>query len=421
MSSEVSASIKPARKAALAFIIVTVMLDMLALGVIIPVLPKLVESMLGGDTSRAAAVYGWFGFTWAMMQFFCSPILGALSDRFGRRPVILLSNFGLGVDYMVMALAGGIPWLLIGRAISGMFAASISTAYAYIADVTPPELRAGRFGMLGAAFGVGFIAGPAIGGLLGGMDPRLPFWVAAGLSLANAAYGYFILPESLPAERRDSFRWSRANPFASLKLLRSRSELLGLAGVGFLSNFAHFVLPSTMVLYASFRYGWDTRTVGFFLMAVGLCSAVVQGGMVRPLVARFGQRTTLLTGLIFGVAGFAAYGLAPNGSWLLLAVPLLAVWGLAGPSLQGLMTERLGASDQGKLQGANMSLMGIAGMIGPLLFTKIFAEAIAPDQSWHVPGAPFLLASALMALATLLALRVAKPVANVQAVNAVTT
>ena len=221
------------RKAAFAFIIITVVLDMLALGIIIPVLPKLVETMMGGNTSSAATIYGWFGFTWAMMQFFCSPVIGALSDRFGRRPIVLLSNLGLGVDYIVMALAGGIPWLLIGRAISGMFAASISTAYAYIADVTPPEQRAGRFGMLGAAFGLGFTFGPAVGGLLGDFDQRLPFWVAAGLSLTNAAYGYFVLPESLPPEKRDSFRWARANPFASLKLLRSHAELFGLAGVGF--------------------------------------------------------------------------------------------------------------------------------------------------------------------------------------------
>jgi MFS transporter, DHA1 family, tetracycline resistance protein len=402
------------RKAAFAFIIVTVVLDMLALGIIIPVLPKLVEHMMGGNTSRAAAIYGWFGFTWAMMQFFCSPIIGALSDRFGRRPVILMSNLGLGLDYIVMAVAGGIPWLLIGRAISGMFAASISTAYAYIADVTPPEQRAQRFGMLGAAFGLGFIIGPAIGGLLGGADPRLPFWVAAALSLANAAYGYFVLPESLPKEKRDVFRWSRANPFASLKLLRSHAELFGLAGVGFLMNFAHFVLPSTMVLYAGYRYGWDTEAVGFFLMGVGACSAIVQGGLVRPMVARYGQRHTLLMGLVFGAIGFAIYGLAPNGALMLLGVPVMALWGMSGPALQAMMTERLGPSEQGKLQGANMSLMGIAGMIGPLLFTNTFAQAIGPHRDWHLPGAPLLLAAMLMVIATILAWNVARPMRIVE-------
>lgn len=399
----------PPRQAALVFIIVTVVLDMLALGIIIPVLPKLVETMLGGDTSRAAAIYGWFGFTWALMQFICAPVLGALSDRFGRRRVILMSNLGLGLDYIVMAVAGTVPWLLLGRAISGMFAASISTAYAYIADVTPPEQRAARFGMLGAAFGLGFIIGPAVGGELGEYGARAPFWVAAGLSLANALYGYFILPESLPPEKRDSFQWSRANPFASLRLLRSHAELLGLAGVGFLMNFAHFVLPSTMVLYASYRYGWTDRSVGWFLALVGICSVIVQGGMVRPAVARFGQRRVLLTGLGFGAVGFAIYGLAPTGGWALLGVPVMAIWGLSGPALQGLMSERLGPSEQGKLQGANTSLMGFAGMMAPLIFTGLFSRAIGTHQDWHLPGAPLILAAAVMVVALALAWRVAKP------------
>lgn len=407
------------RKAAFAFIIVTVVLDMLALGIIIPVLPKLVEQMLGGDTSRAAAIYGWFGFTWAMMQFFCSPIVGALSDRFGRRPIILMSNLGLGLDYVVMAVAGGVPWLLVGRAISGMFAASISTAYAYIADVSPPEQRAGRFGMLGAAFGLGFIIGPALGGLLGNVDPRLPFWIAAALSLANAAYGFFVLPESLAPEKRDSFRWARANPMGSLKLLRSHSELLGLAGVGFLMNFAHFVLPSTMVLYSGYRYGWNALEVGVFLAGVGVCSAIVQGGLVRKFIARFGQRRTLLIGLVFGAIGFAIYGLAPTTQLMLIGVPVMALWGLSGPALQAMMSERLGPSEQGKLQGANMSIMGIAGMIAPLLFTNTFAEAIGPHRDWQLPGAPLLVAAVFMIIATLVAWRVARSVQPVQPEQAV--
>lgn len=395
------------RSAAFAFILVTVVLDMLALGIVIPVLPKLVEDMVGGNTATAASLYGWFGFTWALMQFICSPLIGALSDRFGRRPVVLLSNLGLGLDYMVMALAPSVRWLLLGRTVSGMFAASISTAYAYIADVTPPAERAGRFGMLGAAFGLGFIIGPALGGFLGGIDSRLPFWVAAVLSLLNAAYGYFVLPESLAKEKRDRFRWSRANPFAALKLLQSRAALLGLASVLFLMNVAHFVLPSTMVLYASYRYGWDVTTVGLFLGGVGICGVIVQGGLVRPLVRRFGERRAVLAGLLFGALGFMVYGIAPTGDWLVIGIPIMSLWGLTGPALQSLMTERLGASEQGKLQGANNSLMGIAGMIGPLLFTFIFAVAIGPHRDWHLPGAPLLLSALLMLVALILAWRVA--------------
>ncbi len=408
MSASTPITARPARTAAFWFILITVALDMLALGIVIPVLPKLVESMLGGDTASAAGIYGWFGFTWAFMQFFCSPIIGALSDRFGRRPIVLLSNFGLGLDYVVMALAPSVRWLLFGRMISGMFAASISTAYAYIADVTPPEQRAGRFGFLGAAFGFGFVLGPALGGYLGGIDHRLPFWVAAGLSLLNAAYGYFVLPESLPPERRDGFRWARANPIASLRLLRAHAELLGLALVLLLMNLAHFALPSTMVLYASYRYHWDEPTVGLFLGAVGVFAIIVQGGMVRPVVRRFGERRAALTGIGFGALGFLVYALAPNGTMLMVGVPVMALWGLSAPALQGLMSARLGPSEQGKLQGANTGLMGLAGLFGPLLFTKVFAAAIGPGSGMHLPGAPMLLATGLMIGAFVLALRVAK-------------
>ena len=229
----------PHRRAAFAFVFITVLLDMFALGVIIPVLPNLIEDFMGGNTAKAATIYGIFGTVWALMQFICSPILGTLSDRFGRRKVILLSNVGLGLDYVLMALAPTIGWLFVGRVISGITAASVSTAGAYIADVTPPEQRAAKFGLLGAAFGFGFVVGPALGGVLGDIDPRLPFWVAAGFSLANAMYGLFVLPESLPVEKRSAFSWRKANPIGALRLLRSHRELWGLASVGFLSNLAH--------------------------------------------------------------------------------------------------------------------------------------------------------------------------------------
>ena len=396
-------------RAAFAFVFVTVALDMLALGVITPVLPRLVVEFLGGDTAGAARTYGLFGAVWAAMQFLFSPVLGVLSDRHGRRPVILLSNVGLGLDYLVMALAPTLSWLFVGRVISGITAASVTTAGAYIADVTPPERRAANFGMLGAAFGFGFIVGPAVGGLLGGVALRLPFWVAAGLSLANAAYGFFILPESLPAARRARFEWRKANALGSLKLLRSHPELLGLAVAVFLSRVAHDALPSTFVLYAQYRYAWDERTVGLSLAAVGVCSMIVQAGLIGPTVARLGERRTLLLGLTFGVAGFAIFGLARIGALFLIGVPFIALYGLAHPATQGLMTRRIGPSEQGQLQGAQSSLMGIAGMIAPLLFTQTLAVFVGAWRDLDLPGAPFLLAGLLLVGGVLVAWRVTRP------------
>jgi DHA1 family tetracycline resistance protein-like MFS transporter len=397
------------RRAAVAFIFVTIALDMLALGMIIPVLPHLIEDFMGGDTAGAAKVYGVFGTVWALMQFLAMPIMGALSDRYGRRRVVLVSNFGLGLDYVLMALAPNLAWLFVGRVISGITAASVSTAMAYIADVTPVERRSAAFGKIGVAFGLGFVLGPAIGGLLGSVDPRLPFWAAAAFSLANGLYGLFVLPESLPPEKRRPFEWRRANPVGSLRLLRSHPQLTGLAGVVFLSNLAHAALPATFVLYAGYRYGWDEKTVGLVLAAVGICSAIVQGGLVGPFVRRYGERAALLFGLGCGALGFAAYGWAPRGILFLAAVPIVALWGLASPAAQALMTRHIGPGEQGALQGANGSVMGIATMIGPSLFAGTFAWFIR-DGAWlHMPGAAFLLAAALLAMGALLAARVTAP------------
>lgn len=393
------------RPAALAFVFVAVALDMLALGVIVPVLPKLVLEMLGGDTAAASRIYGVFGTAWALMQFVFSPVLGALSDRFGRRPVLLLSITGLGLDYVLMALAPNLAWLFVGRVISGVTAATFSTAGAYIADVTPPERRAASFGLVGAAFGLGFVLGPAVGGLAGSVSPRLPFWISAGLCLANALYGVFILPESLPPERRMRFAWARANPLGALRLLRSHPELFGLAAAGFLSALAHDVLPSTTVLYVDYRYGWDLRTVGLLLAVIGVCSALVSAVLVRRAVAAFGERRTLLVGLAFGAAGFAIYGLAPTGALFWVGVPVVALWGVARPTAQGLMTRRVGVSEQGQLQGALASMMGISGLMGPLLFTQTFAAAVGPLRGIGLPGAPFLLAGALLVASLALAAR----------------
>lgn len=398
------------RKAALVFIFITVLLDMLAVGMIVPVLPKLVVTFMDGNTADGARAYGLFGTVWALMQFFFSPFLGALSDRFGRRPIILLSNFGLGLDYILMALSPTLAWLFVGRVISGITAASIPTAGAYIADVTPPEKRAGAFGLLGAAFGIGFVLGPAVGGVLGVVSPRLPFWVAAGLSLANACYGLFVLPESLPKERRAPFRLARANPVGALKLLRSHRELLGLASVNWLANLAHEALPSTFVLYTSYRYGWNERTVGLALGAIGVCSGAVQGGLVRHVVARFGERSTLLAGLTFSCLSYLAMGLAPSSLAFWLTIPLSALAGLTGPSTQGLMSRRVSRSEQGQLQGANTSVRGIAGLIGPAMFTMTFAAFLHKgDMSFDLPGAAFVLAAILVFFAIPLARWATRP------------
>jgi DHA1 family tetracycline resistance protein-like MFS transporter len=393
------------RRAALAFIFVTIVLDFLALGIIIPVLPHLVEDFMGGDTAGAAKVYGVFGTVWALMQFLAMPVLGALSDRYGRRPVILLSNLGLGLAYVLMALAPDLAWLFVARVISGITAASVSTGMAYIADVTPPERRSASFGRVGVAFGLGFILGPALGGLLGTVDPRLPFWGAAAFSLVNALYGLFVLPESLSPAQRRPFEWRRANPLGSLRLLRSHRDLAGLAVVVFLSNLAHAAMPATFVLYAAYRFAWDARDVGFVFAGVGICSALVQGVLVGPAVRRLGERQVLLAGLACGALGFLAYGLAPTGALFLAALPVVALWGLASPAAQGLMTRHVGPTAQGALQGAAGSIMGVATMIGPTLFAGTFAYFISEGTRWRAPGAAFLLAGALLALGAVVAAR----------------
>jgi DHA1 family tetracycline resistance protein-like MFS transporter len=393
------------RGAAVAFIFVTILLDTLALGVVIPVLPKLIESFVNNDTANAARIFGLFGTAWALMQFFFSPILGGLSDRFGRRPVVLLSNFGLALDYVLMALAPSLTWLFVGRVISGITSASISTAFAYITDVTPAEKRAAVFGKIGAAFGAGFILGPALGGLLGGMDPRLPFWVAAGLSFANTFYGLLILPESLPRNRRSPFRWKSANPLGSLHLLRSNGVLAGLSVVNFFAQLAHVVLPSTFVLYATYRYGWDAKTVGLTLAMVGICAMAVQGLGIGPIVKRLGERRALLLGLGCGAAGFLIFAVAPTGPLSWLGIPVMALWGVAGAAIQALMTQLVRPDQQGQLQGATSSVQSASQLVGPFLFTLTFAYFIGPQAPLKLPGAPFFLASALLLLALVIAAR----------------
>ena len=396
------------RRAALVFILITVSLDMIALGIIIPVLPTLILNFLGGSASRAAAWLGIFGTVFALMQFFFMPVLGVVSDRVGRRPVILLSNLGLGLDYFVMALAPTIGWLFLGRVISGVTAASISTAMAYISDVVVPEKRAGAFGLIGAAFGLGFIVGPALGGWLGATDPRLPFWVAGGLSLLNAAYGFLVLPESLALEKRRAFSFRRANPVGSLVLLRSHPELFRLSAVQFIGYTAHEVVQ-IYVLYAIYRYAWQEKTVGLSLAFVGVCTVLISGGMVRPFVARLGERRTLYIGQMLGAIGMVLMGWATTGFLFMIGVVVMSMWSLSGPAAQGMMTHRVSASEQGELQGAISSMRAIAMLIGPGLFSFTFAWFINAQRGWVMPGAPWYLAAAMLFVAMALAFTVEQP------------
>lgn len=384
--------------AAFVFIFFTVLLDMLALGIVIPVWPNLMLQMEGGDLARATMMTGYSGFLWAGMQFVFSPILGALSDRIGRRPVVLLSNLGLGLDYVLMALAPTVGWLFVGRAISGITAASFSTASAYIADVTPPEQRAGKFGMLGAAFGLGFVIGPAVGGILGEIDMRLPFWVSAGLSLANAAYGFFILPESLPPEKRaTAFHWHKAQPAAALRRLWREPALRVLLVISVGSALAHESLPHTFVLSSKVRFDWTQQDTGLALMVVGIVSVIVSGGLVRPIVRRLGERKALFTGLLFGALGFAMYGFAPSAAIFLCGVPVAGLWSVTSPALQAMMSHHVPPNEQGMMQGAIASIRGVTGMAGPLLFTGTMNAGVAAVGP-RGAGAPFLLSAVLLVL-----------------------
>ena len=399
-----------ARNAALAFIFVTVLIDVLSFGLIIPVLPHLVQQLIGGDTEHAAYWVGVFGTVFAAIQFFSSPIQGALSDRFGRRPVILLSCLGLGLDFVFMALAPTLGWLMVGRIISAMTSASFTTANAYIADITAPDKRAKSFGMIGAAFGLGFIIGPLVGGVLGNIDLRLPFWGAAVLALANFCYGAFVLPESLPPERRSPrFDWSHARPLGSLHLLRRYPHVMSLALVVLLANMAHYVYPSTFVLFADVRYGWNQQQVGYVLAFVGVLSVIVNAVLVGRLVKALGERRALLLGLGCGVVGFAVYGLAAS-PWLFLAgMPVSALWAIAAPATQALITREVGPEVQGRIQGALMSLVSLAGIIAPAMFAGTFGWFIGHHAPIYQPGAAFFLAACVLASAWVIALRHARP------------
>ncbi len=391
------------------FIFAAAVINAVSFGIMIPVLPNLIKEFTGGDTAAASEWNVVFGAVWGMMQLFCGPILGMLSDRFGRRPILLVSLAGLAIDFLFMALAPTLAWLFVGRVINGLTAASFSTANAYVADVTPPDKRAKAFGWMGSAFSFGFLVGPALGGFLGDIDLRLPFFVAAGLTTINWFYGFFVLPESLPPEKRVAkFDWKRANPVGSLVFLRSHADLLGLATVGFLFQLAHTVLPAIFVLYTGYRYGWTPGFMGLTMMATGLAGVIVQTLLVGPVVAKIGERGALLLGAAAGATGFAIYGFAPTGWVYFLGVPVFALMNFLQPGLQGLMTRRVEPSGQGQLQGANQSLQGIASVIGPVVFGLTFAWSIRHEGIMHQPGLAIYLAAGLLVAAFMLALRVAR-------------
>lgn len=407
---------KPRRQAALGFIFATALMDITSMSIMIPVLPNLVKSMVATPgwtdaqaVAHAAVWTGLFASTWGALQLICSPIQGMMSDRFGRRPVLLISIFGLGVDYLFMAFAPTLWLLYIGRIINGITAASFSTAGAYIADITPPEKRAQRFGLMGAAFSIGFIIGPGLGGKLADIDLRLPFLVSAAMAGANWLYGVFVLPESLPPERRAArFEWKRANPFGSLKLLGRHKDLLGMAGVLALFQLAHNVFPAIYILYVGHRYGWSAGNAGLAMMLVGACNAVVQFLLVGPLVKRFGERRTLLIGFLAGIAGLIIYGAAPNGMVFLIGVPVMALFGLIQPGLQSLMSRRVEPWEQGQLQGANSASMGVMTTIGPQLFTRVLEWSVLTGGAL-IAGVPMYVAAAIMALAFVMAVFLARP------------
>ena len=392
-----------ARAPAMGFILVTLLIDVAGLGIIIPVMPKLITHLTGGTLSDAARWGGWMAFTYAGMQFFFAPIMGGLSDRFGRRPVLLASLFGFGVDYLFMALAPTIGWLFVSRVIAGIMGASFTTGAAYIADVSPPEKRAQNFGMVGAVFGLGFILGPLIGGLLGPYGARVPFIASAVLALVNWLFGFFVLPESLKPEHRRPFDWKRANPVGSLTNLRKFPVIFGLVASLVLLQIAAHAVQSNWSYYTIEKFQWTERTVGMSLAAVGLAVAIVQGGLIRVVIPWLGQQRSVYTGLAFYSLGFFLYAFATS-TWMMFAfTAIYCLGGIAGPAIQGLISGQVPPNEQGELQGALTSLMSLTSIAGPLLMANVFAWFSGTSAPFYFPGAALALGGVMSLAAALLA------------------
>ena len=393
------------RSAALGFIFVTILVDVIGIGIIIPIVPKLIERLTGEGISEASKYGGWLIFSFAFMQFIFSPILGSLSDRFGRRPVLLLSLFGLGLDYILQAFAPTIAWLFIGRLIAGVMGASFTTSTAYIADISTPEKRAQNFGMVGAAFGLGFIIGPVIGGLASRWGTSVPFIIAAALTLLNVLYGYFILPESLALENRRKFDWVKANPIGSLKHLRKYPVVSGLIITLVLINIAAHAVQSNWTYYTIYKFKWSEEMIGYSLATVGILVSLVQGLLIRKVIPVLGQKKSIYLGLAFYAIGLALFGIAWQG-WMMFAFLIpYCLGGIAGPTLQGIISNQVPANEQGELQGALTSLVSMTAIIGPLLMNNLFAYSTSKNGLFYLPGASFYLAAILVVIGLVLCVK----------------
>ncbi|RZK41705.1 MAG: MFS transporter [Pedobacter sp.] len=387
------------RKSGVLFILITILIDCIGFGIIIPIMPDLIKELAHVDLSQASRYGGWLLVAYSVMQFIFSPILGSLSDRFGRRPILLVSLFGLAVDYVFLAFAPSLAWLFVGRIIAGVCGASITTASAYIADVSLPEKRAQNFGLIGAAFGLGFIIGPIIGGLFAQYGLRVPFMIAAGLSLINWLYGYFILPESLKLENRRHFDWKRANPIGAIKQIKKYPSLLGLLASLFILYLAAQATQSVWSYYTISKFNWNAAWVGYSLGFVGLTVAIVQGGLIRLIIPKIGNKRSIQLGLVLYAIGFVCFSLANKG-WMMFAfmVPY-ALAGITGPAIQGIISKQVGPNEQGELQGIITSLMSLASIFGPGLMTYLFFYFTANESAIYFPGAPFMMAAFLTCIA----------------------
>ena len=392
-------------KPALSFIFVTMLVDIIGLGIILPVLPALIQELTGGTISDASKYGGWMMFAYAIMQFLFSPILGGLSDRFGRRPILLISLFGFGLDYLFLAFAPTIAWLFVGRLLAGICGASITTATAYIADISTPEKRAQNFGIVGMAFGIGFIVGPVLGGLLGEFGSRIPFFAAAGLTFLNWVYGYFVLPESLSVENRRKFDWKRANPIGSLKHLGRYPVILGLVASLVLVYIAAHAVQSTWTFFTIERFSWSKAMVGYSLGMAGLCVAIVQGGLIRIINPRLGPNRSVYVGMMMYTVGLSLFAFSNQGWMMFVFLIPYCLGGIAGPSLQGIISNQVPANEQGELQGALTSLISVTSIIGPPLMTNLFAFFTRKNGVIYFPGAAFMMGAILVSISGFLAWR----------------